>query len=205
MSVRLPPGKTRRSTAGLLAAALAATLLLPSCATLERLSDLRGLDFFLDRVDRAVLADVDLGRVRRFEDLRSRDVVRIADSVRRGRLPLRFTLHVGARNPSENPVAVRLERLDWTLLLEDRETVNGVLRDDIVLAPARTSDIPVPIELDLLRFFDDNARDLADLALRAAGAGGEPKNLKLRACPTVRTPLGVYRFPEEITIVSRDV
>jgi len=201
----LRPAIVRSSQVWTLAAVLAAALLNLSCATLERLSDLGGLDFFLDRVDRAVLADVDLGRVRRFEDLRSQDVLRIADSVRRGRLPLRFTLHVGARNPSDNPVEVRLERLDWTLLLEDRETVSGVLRDDIVLAPARTSDIPLPIELDLLRFFDDNARDLADLALRAAGGGGEPKNLKLRARPTVRTPLGVFRFPDEITIVTRDV
>jgi hypothetical protein len=189
----------------LLAPVLGAALLGPSCATLEQLSDLGGLEFFLDRVDRAVLAGVDLDRMRRFEDLRSQDVLRIADGVRRGRLPLEFVLHVGARNPSDTPVAVRLEQLDWTLLLEDRETVSGVLRDDIVLEPARTSDIPLPIELDLLRFFDDNARDLADLALRAAGAGGQPKNLKLRARPTVRTPLGVFRFPEEITIVSRDV
>lgn len=179
---------------------------LAGCATLGELADLREVDFYIDRVASAELVGIDLDRVRRFEDLRTSEVLRIADGVRRRSLPLRFTVHVGADNPSQNQFALRLARLDWTLLLEDRETVQGVLRQDLLLAPGRATDIPVPVEVDLVRFFDEGGPDLARLALRAVGAGdGQRANLKLRALVTLATPFGDVRYPEPITIVDRDV
>jgi hypothetical protein len=177
-------------------------VLAAGCATLQRWSQLPQVDFHLDRVSDPDLAGVDLSRIRRFEDLRPADLLRIAGAARADRLPLTFDLHVGAENPSANQYDLRLERLEWTLLLEDRETVSGVFARELVIAAGGTTDIPLRVEIDLLRFFDEGASDLARLAIRAAGAG-EPTHLKLRARPTVRTPLGPIRFPNEITIVSR--
>jgi hypothetical protein len=71
-----------------------------------------------------------------------------------------------------------------------------------VIVADGSTDIPIPIELDLLRFFDSGAKDLAAVAVRAAGAGG-PTNVALRARPTVRTPMGPVRFPNEIVIGPR--
>jgi hypothetical protein len=190
-----------RSLCPLLVAAVA----LAGCATLGRVADLARVDFFIDRVAGAELAGVGLDGVRRFEDLRVAEILRVADAVRRGRVPLRFTVHVGAENPAANAVALRLARLEWTVLLEDRETVSGVLRRDIVLAPGRATDIPVPVELDLLGFFREGGPDLARLALRAVGAGGRPASLKLRLRPTLSTPLGELRYPEPITVVDREI
>ena len=184
------------------ALAISLVLLLPGCATLQQLSRLPQLDFHLDRVANPDLAGIDLSGVRRFEDLHPVDLLRVAAAVRAGRLPLTFDLHVGAENPTANRYDLRLERLEWTLLLEERETVSGVLAEDLVLAAGGTTDIPIAVELDLLRFFDEGASDLARLAVRAVGAG-EPTEVKLRARPTVRTPLGSFRFPNEITIASR--
>lgn len=180
--------------------------LLGACATLEQAGlELPNVDFSLDRASGARLAGVSLEGVRRLEDLRSGDLLAVADALRRDRLPLRFVLHVGATNRTTSALDLRLDRLEWTLLLEDRETVRGDLSQDFVLAAGRSTDIPVSIELDLLRFFDDNRDSLVNLALRAAGAGGAPTNLKLRARPTFRTPFGLLRYPNELVIVSRDV
>jgi hypothetical protein len=185
--------------------ALAAPLVLTGCATLEQVVQVPQVEFYLDRASDAALAGIDLEGVRRVEDLRPGDYLTIADAVRRGSLPLRFDLHVGADNADARAYDLRLERLEWTLLLEERETVSGILERNIVLAPAATTDIPVPVELDLLDFFADGASDLVQLALRLTGSEAEPARIKLRARPTLRTPFGPLRFPSEITIVDRDV
>lgn len=174
------------------------------CATLDALAQLPKVDFHLDRVAEPTLAGIDLRRVERVEELGAADLLALGLAVRRGEVPLRFTLHVGADNPSEDRYDLRLERLDWTLLIEDRETVSGVVAEPFVIPGAGSADIPIDVELDLLRFFEGGARDLARVAVRAVGAG-QPLNVKLRARPTLRTPLGPVRFPNEITILRRSV
>lgn len=186
----------------LLAIALFAVGPLGGCATLDALAQLPRVDFHLDRVSQPTLAGIDLRRMRRVEDLSASDLLAVGLAVRRGALPLRFALHVGAENPSPSRADLQLDRLEWTLLLEDRETVSGVVDQPFVIPGAGTVDIPIAVELDLLRFFEGGASDLARVAVRAVG-GGEPVDLRLRARPTLRTPVGPVRFPNEITILHR--
>lgn len=193
-----------RPTLALASLSAAALLAGPSCASLQSLARLPELSLHIDRTSDATLAGVDLAGVRGIDDLRPADLLRVAAAVRGGELPLRFDLHLGADNPSANRYDLHLERLEWTLLLEERETVSGVFAREVVIEAGGTTDIPLEVELDLLRFFDGGARDLARLALRAAGAGG-PVNVSLRARPTVRTPLGPVRFPNEITVARRSL
>lgn len=174
------------------------------CQTLREIAALRSVNFALDRVTNATLAGIDIQRLRSYEDLRATDVVRIGASVADRRLPLRFQLHVAAQNPAENSVQARLVRMNWTLLIEDRETVSGVLDQAFILPPGETTDIPLGIEVDLLDFFDRSARDLVELALAVAGQG-EPQNVKVRALPTIDTPVGAIDYPNPITIVNRDL
>lgn len=188
---------------------LFATLLLAcpllGCAALGELASLAEVDFAIDRASDGRLAGVEIDRLRSYRDLGPGDLLAITRAVERRQLPLEFVLHLAAENPPDNGVAASLVRLDWTLLLEERETVSGVLDREIRIQPGEVADIPLTIELDLVRFFDDNARDLVDLALAAAGRGGEPKNVKLTARPTVMTPLGPIEYPYPITVTSRRV
>ena len=91
------------------------------------------------------------------------------------------------------------------MLLEQRETVSGTIEREYVFPPGQPQDVPIAIELDLLDFFERNAQDLFDLARNLAGQGGAPKNVALRALPTIDTPIGPISYPRPITIVSRDV
>ena len=187
------------------ACVLAVLLLTPACSALSNLAALREVDFAIDRLDRVELAGVQLDAVRSYRDLSAGDVLRLTRAVADRELPLAFDLMLDAENPSENTVVARLVSLDWTLFLEDTETVSGVFTDDIVLPPGRTRGIAIPIELDLLRFFDRSAPDLVELALALAGQGGASKEVRLQARPTISTPLGPMRYPSEITIVRREV
>jgi len=182
------------------------TALLPSgCATLQQLVALRNVEFSLDRVSNVRLAGIDLGGMRSIDDLRLADAGLLALAVSREDVPLELQLHLLAENPAENGTDARLVRMDWTLLLQGRETLTGVFAENMVLPAGQPTEVPIAVRLNLVEFFEENAQDLLELALSLSGQGGAPKNLALRATPVVDTPLGPMRYPEPITIVSREV
>jgi hypothetical protein len=175
------------------------------CAALQQIAALRSVDFQLDRVANVRLAGVDISEVRSSSDLSLPDAARIGAAVAQRDLPLAFRLHLRAENPAENSVTARLVRMQWTLFLEETETVSGQIDREYELAPGRATDIPLEIELDLFDFYERSGPDLIDLALNLAGAGGAPKQVSVRAVPTITTALGPITYPQPITIVSRTV
>jgi hypothetical protein len=179
--------------------------LLTGCQTLKELAALRQVNFAIDRVADVQLAGIDVDRIRSFSDLGPADALKLTRAVAQRELPLSFQLHLLAENPPDNSVSARLVKLDWMLLLEDKETISGVFEDEVVLPPGQPQDVPFAISLDLMEFFEQSAPDLVDLALAISGQGGSPKEIKLRATPTVNTSLGPIRYPQPITIISRQV
>jgi len=176
-----------------------------SCATLQQFAALRSVDFALDRVSNVNVAGIDASRVSSYSDLSLMDAARVGVAITRGELPLAFQLHVRAENPSDNAVTARLMRLQWTLLLDDTETISGLLEQELELPPGQPRDIPVNISLDLFEFFERSGPDLFNLALNLMGVGDEPSRVALRALPTVNTALGPISYPQPITIVDRKV
>ena len=187
--------------------ALSTLLLLgiSSCATLRQFAALSSVEFSLGHVSDLRLAGIDLRRIGSFDDLGFSDAAQLALAVSQQELPLDFRLHLLAENPAENTTDARLVRMDWTLLLQDRETLSGVFEGDVLLPPGEPTGVPITISLNLVEFFEGSAQDMLELALSLAGAGGEPKELALRATPVIDTPLGPMRYPQPITIVSREV
>ena len=165
-------------------------MLAPACASVQELAALRQVSFAIDGVDNALLADVDLANVGALSDINPRALLNLTNAVRKKELPFHFQLHVVASNPSENTVNARLTGLEWTLFIEDRETVSGIVNRELVLPPGQPIDIPIAVEMELFEFFESNLADMFELALNIAGIGGEPKNLRISATPTVETPLG---------------
>ncbi len=175
------------------------------CATLQEIANLRNVQFNIDALSGLEVAGIDVMRVKSYEDLSAVDVVRVGAAVSRNELPVKFVLDILAANPEENGVQARMVRMDWTLFLEDVETVSGVFDDEVVIPPGDTRSFPIAIRLDLIQFFDRNAPDLVELALSLAGENGEAKNVKLRATPTISTAVGQIRYPEPITIITSTV
>ncbi|HHP7238014.1 LEA type 2 family protein [Longibacter sp.] len=174
------------------------------CQTLREVSNLRQVDFRLDRVSDARLAGVSLRNVDSYDDIGAADMLRLSSAIADGQMPLAFTVHVAAQNPSENGQNARLTELDWRLFLDDKETIAGKFDREVVIPPGEPTDIPISMELDLVDFFDGNLREIVNLAL-ALGGEGEPTNVKLRARPTIQTAIGPIRYPNEIMIVNEDV
>lgn len=175
-----------------------------SCQVLREVSQLRNVQFRIDRVDDARLAGIELRTLDTYDDLGALQVARLASMVSNGELPLDFTLHLEARNPSKNGVDARLTQMDWTLLLEDTETISGTTERTFTLPAGEPTDVPVEMSLNLIDFFGDNLKQLIELAA-AFGGDQPPKTLKLEVQPTVQTPLGSMKYPQPILVARQDV
>jgi hypothetical protein len=180
-------------------------LSLAACATLQQVLALRNVDFAVDRVSDVRPAGVDLGRVTTDEQIGCAAACRLEHAVSQRVLPLAVRLLLRAENPADNTVDARQVRMDWTLFLQDRETLSGVFADETLLRPGVPTDVPITVELNLVDFFEGSARDLVQLALALSGQGGAPTEVTLRATPTVDTSLGPIRYPRPITIVHAEV
>src|SRR5262245_56074273 len=109
--------------------------LLSDCATLRQIAALGQVDFALDRVGEVRLAGVPVEGRRSLGDLSITDAAKVATAVAQRAVPLTFTAHVGAENPSTNSVSARLVALAWTAYIQDRRTVSGGLDREYVMAP----------------------------------------------------------------------
>lgn len=168
------------------------------CATLQQIAALRDVQFSLTGVTDPTLAGVSIGSVRSFSDLNVLDAARVSAAFAGGKLPFSATVMVRADNPAENGSA-RLVALDWTLFLDDQQTVSGTLNREYVLPPGEPVEVPVQVNLDLLQFFDRQLQSVVNVALAATGQGN-PASIYLEATPSIRTALGVLRSPQPIRI-----
>ena len=196
-------GMMARSRRVVAPAALAAAL--AGCTTLGQLTALRRVDFSIAGVEDGRIAGVPLRRIASYDDLSVADVGRIALAVVRRDVPLECRVMVRADNPAANRTAATVLRLEWTLLLDDKETIRGVLDTTVTMPPGQTATIPLPVSVNLREFFNGPARSLVNLAASVAGVSSQPTKIAIRAIPTISTPLGPITYPEPITIVSRTV
>jgi hypothetical protein len=175
---------------------MAAVLMLGSCATMKQALELSSVKFTLDHVSSVRVAGIDLMNVRSVNDLNMFQVARATLALSRQELPLDMTIHLKTENPLVNRIAATLVSMDWTLMLDGRETISGVLNDRITLPAGEAQTIPLTLRLNMYQYFNEkNATDMLDLALAFAGANGSiPKGVGLRIRPTIETPFGPMTY-----------
>ncbi len=179
--------------------------LLFGCATLQQIRALDRVEFSIGGVSDVRLDGIDMTRVNAFSDLGLLDVANLAAAVQSRSLPLSLRVNVLAENPADNFADARLLRMDWTLFLQSRETLSGTFAEETRLPRGEATNVPILVELNLIDFFGGSSRDLFELALSLAGAGGQAKEVTLEATPVIDTPFGPIVYPDPITIVSREV
>jgi hypothetical protein len=194
---------------------LVSLLPLQGCATLgeiaRTLTNLKRLQFRLEGIGDSSLAGVSLAGKSEVGDFSISDGINLLAAFRSKRLPARFLLEVGARNPNDGSggstrTTSTLTRFDWRLLIDDRPTISGGIDRPLEIpGTGQSTTIPLRMELDLYEFFGNRGYDdLLKLALALGGRNGDISRVALDARPSVSTPLGEIAYPERITIVSRE-
>jgi len=183
---------------------LGVLLAISGCATVGQFLAVERVAFALENISEVRLAGVDIGRMRTLSDVSLVDGAIIADATRRGDLQFEIEVTVAATNPPGNSDA-RIMQMDWTLILEGRETVSGVITDEIVIPKGGEMTFPVVARLNLSEFFEGSARDLLDIAASYAGLGGESKEVVLQVLPVVETAFGPITYSQPLRIATTRV
>lgn len=194
--------KSAARRSGIIIATAVVALITAGCATLQQKIDLSEVKFTLDHVSDVHVAGIDISDIESIEDLNMFQLARATLAVSRERLPLDLTLHLKSENPLTNQVAARLVRMEWTLILDGRETISGTMERAVSIPAGGSQQIPLRISLNMFEFFNEkSAIDLLDLALAFAGeGGGVPHGLALKILPTIDTPFGPIRYTTPLVV-----
>jgi hypothetical protein len=178
---------------------------LVGCATLQNVASLRQVAFTLAGGQEGRLAGVPIARIAAYRDLSVLDVGRLTLAVVRKDVPFDVQVNVRADNPAGNKTTATMAKLAWTLLLDNKETVSGVLDTVVALPSGQPVTIPLKLRVNLYEFFGGSAESLLNLAAGLAGLNADPTRITLRAIPTINTPIGPIAYPTPIVITTRTV
>ncbi len=190
---------------------IALMMILTSCSVLKTFVNVSRLKFKIDNVNNFKVMGISISDKDQLSDFNVGEILQLTTSVASGDLPVSFTLNVKASNPNDGSggygaTDITLKSFPWKLIINDKETISGNI-DSSILVPGVGTDtnIPLTIQLDLLKFFKDKGyQEIVNLALKLGGAKGSPSNLKLIAKPVLGSPVGDLTYPDEITIISTE-
>jgi hypothetical protein len=182
-----------------------ASIALVGCATLQHVAALSQVAFALTSTQDGRLAGIPVTRIAAYRELSLLDVARLTLAVTRRDVPLDLQVNVLASNPASNRATATMAKLAWTLLLDNKETVSGVLDTVVSLPSGQPVTIPLKLRVNLYEFFGGSAESLLNLAAGLAGLNADPTRITLRATPTINTPIGPITYPTPITIASRTI
>jgi len=175
------------------------------CGTMRSVSALRDVDFEVSRVTDVRVAGVPIDTRHGAGAVPAAETATLAAAALSGRLPLECDVLVRASNPPSNPVTAELVRMDWTLLLDGRKTVDGRVARAYTIPPGDSADVPVHVAVDLFQVLGRHMPTLLRLAAALAGEGHSPVDARLQLTPYLDTPLGAMRFPHAITVPLESV
>jgi hypothetical protein len=177
----------------------------------DAITNIQRLQFKLGTIENMSVAGIRTKSVRTLTDFSVFDGAKLLNSFSNGQLPVSFTLNVLAKNPNDGTggskkTSAILKSLAWKLYLDDKETVNGNIPNQIEIpGVGQATTIPIVMSLDLIKFFQNQGYEsLINLALALGGVSGSAARVTLKATPTVETFLGPITYPGEIAIIDRE-
>lgn len=196
--------------------AVLALLVLTSCGSLREMTNalmsMKDMQFKISRVGDMKISGVDVSRLSSISDVNPTQTVRLLEAYHSKNIKASFTVYLEAKNPNDGSVAntkpldLTLKELPWTLFLDDRTVVSGVVRKDIPLTGGSVSGpIPLEIVMDVSKVLFENGYDeIMKTMMEIGGPNGSPARLTIKARPTVSSPYGIIKSPNDITIVSTE-
>jgi hypothetical protein len=176
----------------------------------QSLTNLQRLQFKLENVNGFNLAGINLSNKDEVSDFSMTDGLKLGQAFANKSFPSRFILNVAANNPNDGKggsqkMGATLTSFEWQLYIDDVPTVSGNIAKPIEIpGVGQSTIIPVAIEIDLYKFFNDKGYDgLINLALALGGVNGSAARLKLDAKPTVQTSIGPIAYPGRITVIDK--
>lgn len=170
------------------------------CRQLRELQSFAKCDFRLATVENTNLAGINVQQIRTITDLNFSQAARITQAYASGSLPLSLTLNIDVKNPNATPAS--MNNMEWIMLIDDREIVDGVVNEKIDIAPnGGVSSLPIRISTDLRKVLSGMpAEDAVNMGLGLSGSGNKPTRITLKVKPSILVGQTVLRYPGYIKV-----
>lgn len=190
---------------------MALAVLLSACSVYKTMMNLSRLQFKLESVSDFRLNGMNISDKSKLSDFGAMQIIQLTTSIAQNKLPVSFTVTVDAKNPNDGKggfpaTDITIKKFPWKLLINDKETISGVVSKPVkVPGVGQVQQIPIQVELNLLEFVQGNGvNDIVNLVLALGGKKSDPSKVKIVADPLLDTPIGEMRYPEPITIISKE-
>ncbi len=176
---------------------------------MDAIANIQRLQFKLDKVTGMKVANVPLSNFSSISNIGLLDAANLLAAFTSGKLPVEFTLNVLAKNPNDGTGGTKqsaavIENLAWRLFIDNNETITGNVGNISVPGVGSTTNIPIGMSFDLLKFFGNNYNDVINLALALGGKSGSSSRITLKVKPTVSTVIGPITYPGEFDVIDRE-
>ncbi|GAB4186074.1 MAG: hypothetical protein OHK0057_32180 [Thermoflexibacter sp.] len=175
-------------------------MILPACQTLQMMQNFAKCEFRLAQLSNINALGIDMTGKRSFSDFSLLDAGKVVQALAGNQFLLNFVANVEVRNPNAEPAG--LNRMDWILMVDNKEVLNGTL-NQVVNVPANngTTIMPLNLSIDLKKIFANQSRDeTLSLAFDLAQQGNNTTRLMLRVRPYINIGGAELAYPGYLNI-----
>jgi len=156
-------------------------------------------DFEVKSVDNVVLSGLKMDNIKNLSDLNFVQAGTIMKDFLSGKMPVNFNANVYVNNPNKKTAAVN--KLEWILLIDDKQITDGVITDRIEIPAKTKSLIPIKINIDLAKIFKGESRDkLLELGFNLKDIKSASSRLSLKIKPSISIAGKDMLIPGYITV-----
>ncbi|MFH0736505.1 MAG: lipoprotein [bacterium] len=185
-------------------------VILAGCNIVKTYQNLTRLQFKVGKIENVKVSNISVSNKSKLSDFNPLDILSLTSKVAKGEFPVSMTVNIDAKNPSEgqgggvSDNTITLKSFPWKLYIDDVETISGNISQPIYV-PSKGENVIIPIEvsIDLMKFFKQQGLDkMVNLVLALGGSNKSSSKVKFVVRPTIGTPIGDFRYPNDITIVD---
>jgi len=170
-----------------------------SCLQLQQMQNMAKCEFRINKVENIQLANINIQNIKSYQDLSLLDATKITAAVAGGTLPLSLRLNLDVKNPNTSTAA--MNKLEWILMIDDIQMLEGISNQKVTIAPNATSSLPLDMRFDLKEVLSgESGSTLLNFAFNLADAGGAPTRITLKAKPTIMVGSFPLTYPGYINI-----
>jgi hypothetical protein len=161
---------------------------------------LSNCQYKIANVSNITLAGVPFQNVKGLKDISLMNAAALGSAYINKNMPLNFNLNVAIKNPGAQEAA--FSGMDWVLLIDGAEYLNGVVNQRISIAPSGgTASLPMSINLNLLKVLSGKSKDnIINFASALSGADGTSSRITMKIKPSFAIAGSVYKWPSFFTI-----
>lgn len=118
-----------------------------SCRAIREIKNLQNCEFSALGIENVVLSGIKMNNKNGVSDFSFTEIARIGQDYAKNKLILTYTIPIQADNPNSQLAA--LNRIDWKLMLDDLEILNGTSSDRVEIPAQNTTQFPLNVSMNL--------------------------------------------------------